>query len=216
MKDKLLIITAIVFFLLINTSYYWEGKLGLFAIAAFVLLVAVYIGLAVGFLQQLYFLWKEKFKQKGRLYLAGLLLAVLLLSSLWPSGLINFDKLEGRDVLVAEREGAVNCVTILKLKENFTFRERTGCFGTTEVRGTFRLVNDTVYFENVRPARDDTSFYKFAVIRPSKFDNPKILADLIRYKDKSDTAGHLLWITRNELQRLTTKNHSAVKELAEK
>ncbi len=209
LKVKGLIITTLVFFLLVNTSYYLEGKLGLFAFPAFSLLAAVYLGLAIALLRQLYLTFKERFNQKKRFIVIGLLTTVLLLTILKPMGLIDFDKLEGNDVLVAEREGAANCLTTLKLKDNFTFRERIGCFGLTEIKGTFRVLQDTIYFDNVEFGRHENEFYKFAVIKPTKSNNSKILGDLIRYKNISDTVGHELWITKNELQKLNNKSRTA-------
>jgi len=209
LKIKGLIITTIVFFLLVNTSYYWEGKLELFAFPAFLLLAAVYLGLAIALYLQLYLTFKERFNQKKRFIVIGLLITVLLLSFLKPMGLIDFDKLEGNDVLVAEREGSANCLTTLKLKDNFTFRERIGCFGVTEIKGTFRVVQDTIYFDNVELGRNENEFYKFAVIKPTKSNNSKILGDLKRYKNTSDTIGHELWIIKNELQKLKDKSRTA-------
>lgn len=205
MKNKGLYITTIIFFLLVNTTYYWEGKLGLFAIPAFVLLVAVYFGLAVALLRQIYFSGKEKFKQNNRLILIGLLTTVLLLTYFKPLGIVDFDKFEETDILIAEREGAANCLTTLKLKDDYTFKERIGCFGVSEIKGTFRVVRDTIYFDNIQPGRHEEGFYKFAVIKPTKFDNSKIVGDLIRYKDLTDTVGHFLWITKNDLSKLKDK-----------
>ncbi len=205
MKNKGLLITTIVFFLLVNTTYYWEGKLGLFAIPVFVFLVAVYFGLALALFRQIYLLGKEKFKQTNRFILIGLLTTVLLLIYFKPLGIVDFDKSEGTDILIAEREGAANCLTTLKFKDDYTFRERIGCFGISEIKGTFRVVNDTIYFENIQLGRQIESFYKYAVIKPTKFDNPNILGDLIRYKDLTDTVGHFLWITKNDLSKLKDK-----------
>jgi len=208
LKNKGLYITTIIFFLLVNTTFYWEGKLGLFAIPAFVLLVAVYFGLAVALLRQIYFSVKEKFKQNHRFILIGLLTTVLLLTYLKPLGIVDFDKFEGTDILIAEREGAANCLTTLKLKDDYTFRERIGCFGVSEIKGTFRVANDNIYFDNIQLGRNEESFYKFAVIKPTKFDNPQIFGDLIRYKDLTDTAGHFLWITKNDLSKLKDKKQN--------
>ena len=205
MKNKGLFITTIIFFLLVNTTYYWEAKLGLFAVPSFILLLAVYFGLVIALLRQIYLLVKEKFQQKHRFVLIALLTTVLVLTYFKPLGLVDFDKLEGPDVLVAEREGAANCLTTLKLKDDYTFRERIGCFGISEIKGTFSVVNDTIYFDNIQLGRHEESFYKFAVIKPTKFTNPKISGDLIRYKDLSDTVGHFLWITKNELGKLKDK-----------
>jgi hypothetical protein len=205
LKNKGLYITTIIFFLLFNTTYYWEGKIGFFAIPAFVLLVAVYFGLSIALLRQIYFSFKEKFKQNHRFILIGLLTTVLLLTYFKPLGIVDFDKFEGTDILIAEREGAANCLTILKLKDDYTFRERIGCFGVSEIKGTFRVANDTIYFDNIQLGRQEESFYKFAVIKPTKFDNLNISGDLIRYKDLTDTVGHFLWITKNDLSKLKGK-----------
>ena len=190
---------------MVNTTYYWEGKLGLFAFPAFFLLVTVYVGLVIALFRQIYFLIKEKFENKQGIYKVVLLIVVLSLTFYKLVGIIDFDRLEGDDLLIAEREGSANCLTTLKLKDDFTFRERIGCFGVSETKGTFRVVEDTIYFDNIKPGRQEDDFYKFAVIKPSKFDNSKILGDLIRYNDLADTIGHGLWITKNELNKLKNK-----------
>ena len=205
MKNKGLFIATIVFFLLVNTTYYWEGKLGLFAFPAFILLAIVYLGLAITLLSQVYFLIREKFTDKQRLLKVGLLALVLALTYYKPFGLVDFDKLEGGDLLIAEREGAANCMTTLKLKDDFTFRERNICLGVTEITGNYHLQNDTIYFDNVKVGRHEDKFYEFAVIRQSKPSNSKIGAHLIRFKSLTDTSGHELWITKNELNILKDK-----------
>ncbi len=205
MKNKGLLITTIIFFLTVNTTYYWEGKLGLFAFPAFLILVIIFLGLGVALIRQIYFLVKEKFADKKRLINIGLLTIVLTLIFLKPFGLIDFDKLEGDNVLIAEREGAANCMITLKLKDDFTFSERSVCFGVTEIKGNYHLQNDTIFFDNISFGRHENKFYKFAVVKPSKFDNSKIIGDLIRYKDFTDTTGHELWITKNDMNKLKNK-----------
>ena len=205
MKNKALFITTIVFFLLVNTTYFWEGKLGLFAFPAFILLAVFYLGLAIALVRQIYLVTKERFADKHRLFVTGLLTTVLVVTFYKPFGLVDFYKTEDCDLLVAEREGAANCMTTLKLKSDFTFRERNVCFGVTEITGNFHLKNDTIYFDNVKVGRHEDEFYEFAVIRQSKFSNSKIRADLIRFKSIADTNGHELWITKNELKKLKDK-----------
>ena len=180
-------------------------KLGLLAIPVFFVLIAVYLGLAIALVRQLYLAVREEFADKSRLLLIGLLIIVVALTFIKPFGLIDFDKLEGENLLIAEREGTANCMTTLKLKDDFTFRERNVCFGVTETKGNFRFQNDTIYFDNVSVGRHKNEFYKYAVIKSSKFDNSKNPSDLIRYKDLEDTAGHGLWITKNELNKLKSK-----------
>ena len=205
MKNKGLFITTLIFFLAINTTYYWEGKLGLFAIPTFLILVVVYIGLAIALVRQIYLAVKEKLTNKPRLLTIGLLTIILALTFFKPFGLIDFDKLEGGDVLIAEREGAANCMTTLKLKDDFTFRERNVCFGVTEIKGSYHLQDDTIYFDNVELGRHENEFYKFAVVTPSKFNKDGKHFDLTRYNSSTDTIGHELWITKNELNKLKDK-----------
>jgi len=204
-KNKRLIITTIIFFLLVNTAYYWEGKLGLFAFPAFTLLAIVYAGLAIVLFRQIYFLIKEKFSVRQRLFRAGLLTIVLALVFYKPFGLIDFDKLEGADLLIAEREGSANCRTTFKLKVNNKFTEKTICFGITEIKGDYKLENDTIFFENVVAGRGENEVCKFAVIRPSIFNKDGKHFDLIRFKDLNDTTGYELWITKNDLYNPTDK-----------
>ena len=205
MKNRGLLITTIIFFLIVNTTYYWEGKLGLFAFPVFLILVIIYFGLAISFIRQIYFGIREKLKDKSRLLIILLLALVLTFTFFKPFGLINFDELEGDNLLIAEREGAANCMTTFKLKDNFTFRERNVCFGVTEIKGNYHLQNDTIYFDNVSVGRHENEFYKFAVIKPSKFNKDGKHFDLTRYKSLTDTVGHELWITKNDLNKLNEK-----------
>lgn len=200
MKRKGLLIATIIFFLLVNTTYFWEGKMGIFAMLTFVFLIVYFLVLTVVLLGQLYHSIQEKFANKQRLGLIGLMTFVLLLTFLYPNGLINFEKLESDNLLVAQREGAANCMTTLKLKENKTFIERNVCFGVTETKGKYRLSNDTIYFENVSLGRHENEFYEFAVVVDKKQEG-KYLGDLVRYKNHYDTTGIPLWITKNELKK---------------
>lgn len=199
MKDKGLLITTIIFFLLVNTTYYWEGELGIFAIPVFLILAVVFIGLGVALFRQLYFAIKERFNNKWRFVTIGFVATVMCLTLLKPFELINFDRIEGKDILVAQREGVANCMTTLKLKENNRFTERSVCFGVTKINGNYRLQNDTIYFDNVELNRHEKEFYKFAIIRPSKLKKDDNTFGLVRYRDFNDTTGNELWIIKNEL-----------------
>lgn len=198
MKNKGLLIITIIFFLIVNTTYYWEGKLGLFAFPAFLILVAIYFGLIIALVTQLYFSIKEKLTEKTRLINIGILTLVLTLTFLRPFGLIDFDKFEGNNILIAQREGTANCMVTLKLKDNFTFNERSVCFGVTKTKGNYHIQNDTIYFDNV----SEGWFYKFAVVKPSKFNKDGKHFDLIRYKSLTDTIGYELLIIKNDLNKL--------------
>jgi len=200
-KQKGLLITTILFFLIINTNYYWEGKLGFFAFPTFFLLAIVYLVLAFLLFRLLFFAIREKFVDKQRLVIIGSLVVVLTVTLLKPNGLINFDKLQGKDLLVAEREGAANCMTTLKLTENNTFTERTVCFGVMEIKGNYELKGDTIFFKDVGVVKHESGYYMFAVIQKSDSEKTKYLGDIVMYKSYSDTIGRDLWITKNELNK---------------
>jgi len=176
---------------------------------AFLALVLVFLGLAIALLRHIFIAAKEKLTDKHRLLTIGLLAAVLCLTYLFPFGIINFDRLSGNDLLVAQREGAANCMTTFKLKDNNTFTERSVCFGVTESKGNYKILRDTIFFENVEIGRHEDGFYKFAVIRPSKFNTDSNRFDLVRFKGVGDTTGHELWIIKNELSKPTDKSRTA-------
>ncbi len=156
-------------------------------------------------MQQLFYAFKERFKDKQRLISIGLILIVLCLTIYRPFGLINYEKFEGNDILIAEREGIANCMTYIKLKENNNFTNREFCFGETEIKGEYKIKNDTIYFDNVKFGRSENHFFKFALIRPSKFYKDNKHFDLVLFKNIKDTMGYDLRITKNELEKLTQK-----------
>ena len=187
MKQKTILAISIVFFLILNTKYFWEGKLGLLAFLLISILFLVYIFLAIVLVIQIIKSIIEKFSNKNRLVIVTILIFVISLSFLYPNGLIDFERFQGKDLLVAKREGAANCMTIIKLKENNKFVERNVCFGIEEIKGNYNMKGDTVFFTNV----DKNQYYQFAVIENSNF---------IRYKDANDTIKYDLWITKNLLK----------------
>ena len=206
LKNKGLLTTVIVFFLVVNTAYYWEGKLGLFAFPSSAFLIVIYFVLVAALTRQIYFAVVEKLADKTRLLSIGFIALVLTLIFIKPFGVINFEQLEGESVLVAAGEGSANCTTTLKLKDNFTFKQRSVCFGVTEINGEYHLQNDTIYFDNVKFRTKEDKFYKFAVVRPSQFNKNGKRFDLLRYRDLTDTVGHNLWIIKNELVKIKNKS----------
>ena len=171
----------------------------MFAMVTFLLLILYFIVLTILLLGQTFFAVREKLKNRNRLFLIGAMTGVLGLAFLFPGGLINFDKFERNSIFIAQREGAANCMTTLKLRDDKTFIERNVCFGVTETTGTYRLKDDTIYFEKVSLGRHESEFYKFAAIKKRETKSGKYLGDLVRYKDYSDTTGNALWIIKNEL-----------------
>jgi len=185
--------------LIVNTNYFWQVKIGILAIPTFLLLIGVYLVFAGLLIGQLFFSIKERFVDRQRLFVIILLTTVLTLTILKPTGLINFEKLEGKDLFVAQREGAANCMTTFRLKENNKFTERSVCFGMTEIKGNYKLKGDTIFFSNVELGRDESEYFEFAIIKQSNGKDENRLGDLIRYKNQSDTTGQEIWIIKNDL-----------------
>jgi len=199
MKHKGLYIATIIFFLLVNTTYYWEGRMGMFAMVTFLLLILYFLVLTGFLLGQTFFAIREKFINRQRLFLIGIMTVLLGLSFLYPGGLLNFSRFERESIFIAQREGVANCMTTLKLRDDMTFIERNVCFGVIETTGIYNIKGDTIFFEKVSLGRHESDFYKFAVIKNRETKSEKYLGDLVRYKDYSDTTGIGLWIIKNEL-----------------
>jgi hypothetical protein len=199
MKRKGLLIATIVFFLTVNTSYFWETPLGVFAFPTFFILIAYFLTLLILLLRQFFLTFNEKFIHKERIVLIGSMTFVLTTSFLFPSGLINFSSFESENILIAQREGVANCMTTLKLKANQKFIVRNACFGVSETIGSYTLKYDTVFFDKIFLGRHQTGFYEFAVIKKRKTSTGKYWGDIVIYKNHLDTTGIELWITKNEL-----------------
>lgn len=122
---------------------------------------------------------------------------------LMPSGIVNFDKLEGEDLLIAQRQGAASCMTTFKIKPNNKFKETSVCFGVFEVRGNYEIRNDTIFFSDAIVPRENEDYYEFAIIQKSKLRDEDAL---FRYRNRNDTVGHELWITKNEIMKLKKPN----------
>ncbi|MCX2743747.1 hypothetical protein OO013_07720 [Mangrovivirga sp. M17] len=198
LKNKALLIITIIFFLTINTTYYWEGKLGFLAFPAFIFLVIIYFGLVIALIWQTNLAVKEKLSNKYRLITIGLLTLVLTITFYKPIGIIDLDKLEGKNLLIAQREGVANCTTTFKLKDNFTFKERNVCFGISEVKGIYKISNDTIYFAPVKQGNQEDIKYEFGVIEELEHYTENKYA-LKLFVNKSDTTGFKYFIGRNDL-----------------
>ncbi len=199
-KRNILLIACGVFFLLVNTSYFWDGWLGVGAMLSFLLLVVCFFVLAGVLLWQLTLTVWERFADKNRLLVTVVLAVVLITSFFYPNGVIKYTRFEPENLLVAQREGAANCTTTLKLRENGSFLERNVCFGVTETTGRYRISDDTIFFEDVSLGRHVDDFFEFAVVKPKgQFGNE--LGDLVRYRSYSDTVGVALWISKNEMEK---------------
>ncbi|MFT5914011.1 MAG: hypothetical protein ACI81T_000498 [Bacteroidia bacterium] len=124
------------------------------------------------------------------------LLIVLVLIYYKPYGLIDFEKFESKNLLVAEREGVANCFTTLKLKEDSTFIEKTTCFVVNEIKGTYRQNGETIIFSTSK------KYAEFAILEQYPQDyRQRYTTALTKYEHIQDTVGYTLGVILNELSK---------------
>lgn len=158
-------IFAGLFFLLVQSTYFWEKELGIFTMLSFVLMALAFLCLGLLLLREVYLAVRDRGKDQKSLYFIVVLSVLLGLTIRYPNGLIDYSKFEPPTVLKAEGEGTANCRTTLNLSADHTFVERTICFGIGETRGTYFIKNDTIFFENVRLARHQKTYPAFALLK---------------------------------------------------
>jgi hypothetical protein len=78
--------------------------------------------------------------------------------------------------------------------------DRAYCFGSFEVKGSYTIKEDTIWFRNAKPGRLTKTYFMYAVFKKNKKENEKVKGDLdlVLYVDKKDTTGHTLSVTKND------------------
>jgi hypothetical protein len=178
MERKIIIGIAIVFFLFVNTLYFFEGNLGFFI--GLTLFFSFFI-LCVLLLAQFLFAINERFKNKQRFLTVFVLFVVIGTAYCRPTGLINYEAMTGKDALVAYRGGVAGCHTVLRLKANGRYHDRHVCFGVYRYSGRYQSRNDTVFFS--KSDKQDGFSYDFALTDSSNRNHP-----VLRLYNTGDTA----------------------------
>lgn len=190
MKKQTIFSTFIlIIFILINTSYLWENNSGFFAFFWGIFLLFSF--LVIGIIQLInigIILFKKKFELK-RILLNLFNLSLLTILFFNPNGILK--PKETREIfLEAFSEGAANCTTNLKLFKNGEFNELNICFGLTSGKGTYKIENDTIYFDTEIIPKHSEKYFDFAIIK-----NGEKKSEIIRFYEK-DTIGKKLKIIR--------------------
>lgn len=195
---KILLISTIILFLLINTGYYWEGMLGGWNFFLMLLYVISFLTLLICLIRQLFWVIKERLKNKARIYLTVIMICLLGLIVAKPNGIIPFEKFESKDLFIGWQEGVANCTTTLKLKENNQFYIRSICFGDDKTWGSYSLKNDTVKLK-FSPLNNRNKYYEFGVYKPIANPHDKIIGEIFLYSSKKDTTPYPLSVYKNDL-----------------
>ena len=147
MKNTIFLFLAIAFYCIWFFQYFLSYIEGANSVIATLLQLCGWIflfGVACFHL----FKWRrETTKNNKRLFYSILIFIFNLLSLVKPQGLIDWEKYEDENLLVAVYIGVVSCQTTLKLRPNNNFKYINSCFQKDFHFGTYKLINDTLYFE---------------------------------------------------------------------
>ena len=162
LKLKTLLVIGILFFLIVNTTYFWEEYFQYLVFPLFILQAIIFFVLVIAFIFQLFFIVKERLSNRLRNLVVLVLFLVITLTIYKPFGIIDFEQWEGEDIMVAYYEGVANGGTTLKLKENGSYTVKEVYFGLKKYKGGYKLSNDKVFFNYSK--NDKEPMYKYAVI----------------------------------------------------
>ena len=184
-KQVIFSLIILILFLTINTSYLWEDNSGIFAFVwgAFLMISFLIIGI-IQLINIGIIILKKKFEIK-RILLNILNIGLLTILFFNPNGIIK--PKETREIfLEAFAEGAANCTTTLKLFKNNEFKELNICFGITSAKGTYRIENDTVFFDTKIIPKHSDKYFDFAVIKKTEKES-----EIIRFYENDSTGKKL-------------------------
>ena len=127
------------------------------------ILIIYYFILIWKVLKHSYFIFKEKFQDKQRIYAILITVFIVIITGLFPYGIIPYQKLEQNYLVVVSLESAANCTTTLYFKNNNKFIEKTVCFGMFEYTGEYTMKGDTIFPITIK---DNSIFerFKFGII----------------------------------------------------
>jgi hypothetical protein len=141
-------------------QYFFSFTKGASTFLVFLVGISLWFALIGIAILQLIILIFEKPKIYQRLIFVSAILFLNLFSLTKPKGLVNWEKYEGENLLVAERIGTAKCRTKIKLKDGNKFKFENHCFGIDFQFGTYILKGDTLFFalDEVNNFMDKSSF----------------------------------------------------------
>lgn len=140
------LVAALLLFIVVNTRYFWEAKVSILLFPIWLLIIVSGLIIFILTLHKTISFLKQK--EKNRKTIATLFSLALLLCLLikYPEGIVDFQKYEPTTTLKAYREGVGGSGDMLYLREDSTFLNRFVMFGINEQKGSYRIANDTIFF----------------------------------------------------------------------
>ena len=173
-RKKSISILILIFFGIWFFQYFLSYVPGAFTIGVLLIGLSLWIVILGIALYQIIKLALEKSKYYQRLIYVAVIFILNFISLAKPMGLIDWEKYEGENLLIADREGTANCRTILKLKPKNKFKYISRCFGVDFHMGTYKFANDTLHLQLKRDVdyMDESSF---ATLVKSENDSTKYI-----------------------------------------
>lgn len=175
MRTRILLISTIIFFLVVNIQGLLEYlPLGIGQLFLTLVILLVYVVLVVAWVISVIKIIRERNSDKFRIVSSSIVSILLAIVFIYPFG-FNWERLTGRDLLVAYREGVASCMITFKLKENNTFTLGEVCFGVAKTKGHYTIINDsTIRLTHTTPA-NYLNHYTLAIITKEQYKNGKYL-----------------------------------------
>ena len=192
-----ILVAIVLFFFITNTIYFWETYVGIWLIPILFILLIVFIILLVILAFQIFIAVQENFTNKNRIRLIPLMFIILLATFTKPTGIIDFEHFEQKNILIAKREGGGNCQTELKLKVNNTFYEKSYCFAVNRVRGKYSIQGDTIFFYDMKFQKMD-DYYEYGVIQKYLKNDYNYLGQISLFKSGDSSWNNFLYLEKIE------------------
>jgi hypothetical protein len=198
MKNKSIIIGAILFFLLLNTSLLWEKLPGFWDMGITAVLIIAFLSLMVVLLVQIVLIIIGRFKNKEKNISTAVLASVLLLSILFPYGIVDSAIFEEPNLIYAQYEGVANCTETLKIKQSGRFKHSSICFGVDEYEGAYKIIGDTIklQYESKAPLQSKLAY---GIIKLDSIVSENDIGTIMYYRDLRDEKPIPLTIAQYDL-----------------
>jgi hypothetical protein len=185
MKKRLIIILSIIFFLLVNTSYFWKKLPGLWDFLIIGILFLGFIVLTIILIIQIVKLIRNKFSKRITIINCAILTITLILTIIFPFGILDSNKFEGKNLIFAQYEGVANCTESLKIKEKNRFIQSSVCFGKDDYSGNYEIRGDTIKLFYDKKSSFDSK-YAYGIIVLDSIKTQTRIGKILYYRDSSD------------------------------
>ncbi len=123
---------------------------------------------------------------------------LLFLIAYRPTGIIDFEKFQGKDIFIASRRGVANCETVIKLKTSGRFFLKSVCFGIEKENGFYSRNNDTIKFVYQESVHNALHF-RYGIIKKDSFGG-KEHESLVLYDMEHDSTRMKMEVSLNDFQ----------------